>query len=46
MLVNGQHYRTIWMDETDPRVIRIIDQRLLPFEFVVEDLRTVEDVAR
>lgn len=46
MLVNGQHYRTIWLDAEDPKVVRIIDQRLLPFEFVVESLRTVVDVAQ
>jgi methylthioribose-1-phosphate isomerase len=46
MLVNGQHYRTIWLDPNDPEQVLIIDQRLLPFEFVVEPLRTVDDVAR
>ena len=25
MLVNGQHYRTIWLDEEDPYIVRIID---------------------
>jgi methylthioribose-1-phosphate isomerase len=46
MLVNGQHYRTIWLHEEDPHIVRIIDQRLLPFEFVVEKLSTVAEVAR
>jgi methylthioribose-1-phosphate isomerase len=46
MLVNGQHYRTIWLDAEDTDAIQIIDQRLLPFEFVVEKLSTVADVAR
>jgi methylthioribose-1-phosphate isomerase len=46
VLVNGQHYRTIWLDEKDPTSVDIIDQRQLPFEFVVERLRTVEDAAR
>ncbi len=46
MRVSGKHYRTIWLKESDPRVVQIIDQRDLPHEFVVEDLKTVEEVAR
>ena len=45
MRVSGRHYRTIWLKEDDPRVVQIIDQRDLPHEFVVEDLRTVDEVA-
>lgn len=45
MNVHGQHYRTIWLKEDDPAVVQIIDQRQLPFHFVVEDLTTVEAVA-
>ncbi len=43
MQVNGAHYRTIWVDEHNPEVIKIIDQRLLPHQFVVEELRTLAD---
>lgn len=46
MKVNGKNFRTIWVHPDDPAIIRIIDQRHLPFEFVVEDLRTVDDVVR
>ncbi len=46
MNVYGKHYRTIWVKEDDPAVIRIIDQRPLPHQFVIEDLTTVDDVAR
>ncbi len=46
MNVNGEHYRTIWMKEDDPNVVQIIDQRHLPHQFVVEDLATVDEVAR
>jgi methylthioribose-1-phosphate isomerase len=46
MLVNGQHFRTIWLDEENPVRVKIIDQRRLPFEFVIETLATVEDAAR
>ncbi|MEA3336282.1 MAG: S-methyl-5-thioribose-1-phosphate isomerase [Chloroflexota bacterium] len=46
MNVQGKHYRTIWLKENDPAVVQIIDQRHLPHRFIVEDLVTVEDVAR
>ena len=46
MNVQGKHYRTIWVKPEDERVIQIIDQRSLPHEFVIEDLRTVDEVAR
>lgn len=45
MLVHGVHYRTIWLKDTDPGVVQIIDQRALPYQFVIEDLVTVENVA-
>ena len=34
MRIGGTHYRAIWMDK-DPAVIKVIDQRKLPFEFKV-----------
>jgi methylthioribose-1-phosphate isomerase len=46
MKINGRHYRTIWEKEADPTTIQIIDQRRLPHELVIEDLRTVDDAAR
>ncbi|MDZ7640672.1 MAG: S-methyl-5-thioribose-1-phosphate isomerase [Desulfurivibrio sp.] len=46
MQVNGTHYRTIWPDPDDPRLIRIIDQRQLPHALVEEELSRVEDFAR
>ena len=45
MNVNGKHYRTIWVSETDPRTVQIIDQRALPHRLVIEDLATVSHVA-
>lgn len=45
MLVGGKHYRTIWVNEKDGGVISIIDQRKLPHEFLIEDLKSVSDVA-
>ncbi|MFH2019948.1 MAG: S-methyl-5-thioribose-1-phosphate isomerase [archaeon] len=41
MLVNNKPYHTIWLENS---TIKIIDQRKLPFEFVIEELKTVEDV--
>lgn len=46
MKVGGKRYRTVWVEATDPGVVRIIDQRALPFRFVEEALGTVEEVAR
>ena len=45
MNVDGKHYRTIWLKEDDPSVVQIIDQRHLPHKFVIEDLKTLDDVA-
>jgi methylthioribose-1-phosphate isomerase len=46
MNVNRKHYRTIWLDESNSTIVQIIDQRHLPYRFVIEDLTTVDDVAR
>lgn len=43
MKINGKHYHTIWVKEGDPKTIQIIDQRYLPFEFRIQDLKTIED---
>ena len=45
MKVNGQPYRAIWLKTDDPKTVQIIDQRHLPHQFVVEDLKTVEQAA-
>lgn len=44
MRVNGKQYRTIWLKESNDRVIQIIDQRILPHTFEIVDLSTVDDV--
>jgi methylthioribose-1-phosphate isomerase len=46
MLVNKQHFETIWLKEGDPSTVQIIDQRFLPFEFRIEDISTVEQMFR
>lgn len=45
MNIEGKHYRTIWLDPKDNEVVQVIDQRFLPFQFIVEDLRTTNEVA-
>ncbi len=45
MRVNGQPYRTVWQTADEPGVVRVIDQRRLPWSFEIEALRTVEEVA-
>jgi len=45
MKINGQPYRAIWPKPDDPKTVQIIDQRHLPHQFVIEDLRTVEQAA-
>ena len=36
-------FRTIWIKPDDASVVQIIDQRLLPHDYVVHDLRTWQD---
>jgi len=43
--VDGQHFRTIWLKPDDETVVQIIDQRFLPHRFVIEEVRTVEQMA-
>jgi methylthioribose-1-phosphate isomerase len=43
MEANGKDIRPIWLSE-DASTIRVIDQRMLPHDFVVLDLNTVDDV--
>lgn len=44
MKVGTRHYRTIWLNE-DGWSVDLIDQRWLPHEFRVENVRTVEGIA-
>ncbi len=45
MKVGKQHFRTIWLSPDDDQVVQIIDQRLLPHRFVIEEVRTVGQMA-
>jgi methylthioribose-1-phosphate isomerase len=44
MRVDGKPYRTIWV-AADGKTVEIIDQTLLPHQFAVVQLRTLEDAA-
>jgi methylthioribose-1-phosphate isomerase len=44
MKVFGKHYQTIWLDENDDKTIKIIDQRWLPHKFVIEEIRTFDEM--
>jgi methylthioribose-1-phosphate isomerase len=44
MKVKGNHFETIWIQRDNQAVVQIIDQRYLPFEFRIEDLRTGEEM--
>ncbi|MBI1978097.1 MAG: S-methyl-5-thioribose-1-phosphate isomerase [Candidatus Omnitrophica bacterium] len=37
--------RTIWIKDGDSKTIQIIDQRFLPHQFVVEEIKTVQEMA-
>jgi methylthioribose-1-phosphate isomerase len=45
MNVDGQHFRTIWVNPQNEAVLQLIDQRFLPHQFVIEEIRTVREMA-
>ncbi|WP_342075649.1 S-methyl-5-thioribose-1-phosphate isomerase [Yoonia sp. SS1-5] len=44
MKVNGTHYRSLWWN-ADDAVLEIIDQRSLPYAFITQPVRTMQDFA-
>ena len=42
MRIEGKNYKTIWFDQNSKNV-KIIDQTKLPHEFIIKDLKTVDD---
>jgi methylthioribose-1-phosphate isomerase len=44
MKIGNQSYQSIWIDESDPSIVKVIDQQKLPFFFEIKDLRSVDDV--
>lgn len=43
MKVNNKPYKTIWVNPEKPTVVHTIDQRSLPFDFRIVDLKSCED---
>lgn len=41
--MTAENFRTIWLKPDDPSIVQIIDQRVLPHEYRVHDLRTWQD---
>ncbi|MDX9727035.1 MAG: S-methyl-5-thioribose-1-phosphate isomerase [Bacteroidales bacterium] len=44
MTIDGENYRSIWIDDDDRSVVRVIDQQKLPFYFETKSLYSVDDV--
>ncbi|MDX2443169.1 MAG: S-methyl-5-thioribose-1-phosphate isomerase [Bacteroidales bacterium] len=44
MRVGDKHFQSIWVNENDSRIIQVIDQRALPFQLIIKDLHTPDDV--
>ena len=40
MRIEGKEYRTIWFENN---IVKIIDQTKLPHQFVIKDLKTIDD---
>ena len=45
MDVGGRHFRTIWVKPDDEGVVQLIDQRFLPYRFIIEEVHSVEQMA-
>src|SRR5438270_11466312 len=45
MDVGGRHFRTIWVKPDDEGVVQLIDQRFLPYSFIIEEVHSVEQMA-
>lgn len=43
MNIGGEHYRTIWLNFNNRKTIYIIDQTKLPFQFVVKELKSLDE---
>ncbi|HXH18504.1 MAG TPA: S-methyl-5-thioribose-1-phosphate isomerase [Chitinophagales bacterium] len=43
MKIGNKHYRSIWVNPSNPLEIQIIDQRYLPHEFIIRDLKHPDD---
>lgn len=44
MIINNKNYRTIWLSDNKMEV-QIIDQRYLPYQFIIETIKTSTEMA-
>jgi methylthioribose-1-phosphate isomerase len=44
MKIGDNYYRSIWVSDSEPGVVYVIDQEKLPFKFEIKELRSVEDI--
>lgn len=44
MRVGNENFQSIWLDRSDPHIVKVIDQQKLPFFFEIKELRSVDDV--
>jgi len=45
MKINNIPYRSIWVHPENSTIIQVIDQRFLPHQLIVKDLKTVDEAA-
>lgn len=43
MKIQCKHYNTIWLKKGDSKTVQVIDQRKLPFQFEIFNIKTVAD---
>ncbi|MDR0720941.1 MAG: S-methyl-5-thioribose-1-phosphate isomerase, partial [Treponema sp.] len=46
MNINGRHFRTIWLKDSDQETVAIINQQALPHRFEILELRSLEDIRK
>src|SRR5512147_666765 len=44
MKVKDRHFETIWIHPDNSAIVQIIDQRFLPFRFIIEDIHSAEEM--
>jgi methylthioribose-1-phosphate isomerase len=42
--IGNKYYQSIWLDESNPEIVQVINQQTLPFVFETKELRSVDDV--
>src|SRR5690606_34556557 len=45
MNINGKHHHTIWLSQTNVKIVEVIDQRVLPHKIEVFSIKTTDDAA-